>query len=137
MLGFKIRTIFNYKIANIFGLFENILKGFLPVTIISNAAKFTQPMQWHGSKLKQHHKVVPILSLDLGHFSNQFKRLPMQIKNLFIKPFLIESFLRCWQIQNWPTLVRVKLPTIMIIYHYLFVEIYVLEKVSPLFMLIR
>ena len=45
MLGFKIRTIFNYKIANIFGLFENILKGFLPVTIISNAAKFTQPMQ--------------------------------------------------------------------------------------------
>ena len=42
MLGFKITTIFNYKIANIFGLFENILKAFLPPTIISNAAKFTQ-----------------------------------------------------------------------------------------------
>ena len=45
MLGFKIKTIFNYKSANIFGPFENILKAFLPLTIISNAAKFTQPMQ--------------------------------------------------------------------------------------------
>ena len=45
MLDFKIKIIFNYKIANIFGPFENILRGFLPPTIISNAAKFTQPMQ--------------------------------------------------------------------------------------------
>ena len=38
----KDQNIFNYKVANIFDLFENILKGFLHLTIISMASKLVK-----------------------------------------------------------------------------------------------